>query len=187
MVAPDFIILPQIRNAGVFFFCGGRLWFFLQKKKKHHFKMVSFLWTSEEISFTVNSGKGCHFFLRQNFTVLQQIFNLPRACWGNVNFCPWPISQVLVKIQREGGEEAQVLHVEFGRTTLAALQCSRGNADTEKFIKNKLVGPAWCWDSELLWRLKALLSVCHVKKKNNKLMWKMAWWKYLLLFQPGRS
>lgn len=81
-----------------------------------------------------------------------------------------------MKIQGEGGEKAQVLHVEFARTTLAALQRSHGNADTEKFIENKLcgdvVGPGCCLGSEhCSGRLKALLSVCHVKKKNNnKLM-----------------
>lgn len=71
-------------------------------------------------------------------------------------------------IQGEGGEKAQVLHVEFARTTVAALQCSHGNADTEKFIKNKLcgdvMGPGLCLGSELLCKTeKAVLSISHVK------------------------
>lgn len=80
------------------------------------------------------------------------------------------MSQVLVKIQGEGGEEAQVLHVKFGRTTLAALQCSHGNADTENLLKINWWDLLGAGTLNCSGRLEALLSVCHVKKKNNKLM-----------------
>lgn len=177
---------------------GGRGWegvyggIFLAEKKSISSKWCHFSGPVRRFHSQCIQEKYAIFFPRQNFTVSQQIFNLPCACWWNVNFGPWLISRVPVKIQGEGGEKAQVLHVEFARKTLAALQCSHGNADTE-FIKNKLwedvVGPGQCLGSEhSSERLKALFSVCHVKKKNNnKLMWKTSLWKYLLLFQTRRS
>lgn len=60
-------------------------------------------------------------------------------------------------------------------------------------MKNKLCGDVvlagWCLDAEhCSGRLKALLSVCHVKKKNNnKLMLQTAPWKYLLFEQRKSS
>lgn len=76
-----------------------------------------------------------------------------------------------MKIQGEGGEKAQVLHVEFARTTLAALQGSHGNAETE-FIENKLcgdvVGPGLCWGSELLWRTESSAVCLPCKEKEQQ-------------------
>lgn len=77
-----------------------------------------------------------------------------------------------MKIQGEGGGKAQVLHVEFASTTLADLQCSHGNADTEKFIKNKLCGdvvePGLCLGSELLWKTESSVVCLPCKEKEQQ-------------------